>query len=294
MSIPYYIEHGNRTYLELPGLEISKRARALDSLRRSIRTDAEDTFRDGGALPGFPHMRLKEVVSRKDGPGWMHEISAEGLRNGSNKLESSSLAQPEEGWDEGPQTWLTVQPDAFIVGSEHPDIPTLWLASLDSKEDLNGHVWRVSANYKGYIPDSDGNIKPDKWKITVNGQTITTSGTLYLGHATPEIFTDENGVYNGWTDARKATFDTSAVNIIRTVLSATPPPTDRVGLSLTPDRIPAIFSIFDLPTWFAAGFTYNYPAGWKLAGVQSDQVLDKAAYLYTLTYEYQSAAIPTL
>ena len=166
MSIPYYIEHGNKTYLELPGLEISKRARALDSLRRSIRTDAEDTFRDGGALPGFPHMRLKEVVSRKDGPGWLHEISAEGLRNGSNKLESSSLAQPEEGWDEGPQTWLTVQPDAFLVGSPHPEIPTLWCVSLDNKEDLNGHVWRVSANYKGYIPDASGNIKPDKEKST--------------------------------------------------------------------------------------------------------------------------------
>jgi hypothetical protein len=204
------------------------------------------------------------------------------------------LAQPEEGWDEGPQTWLTVQPDAFVVGSQHPEIPTLWLVSLDQKEDLNGHVWRVSANYKGYIRNASGDIKPDKWKITVNGQTINTSGTINLGHLTPEIFTDENGVFNGWADYRKTSFDTSAVNVIRTVLSDTPPPTERVGLALTPDRVPEIFSIFDIPTWWGAGFTYNYPAGWKLAGVQSDQVLDKAAYLYTLTYEYQPATVPTL
>lgn len=292
MSVPYYIEHGKSKYLELPGLEVAKRQRSLDSLRRSIRTDREDTFREGGALPGFPHMRLKEVVSKQDGPGWMHELSAEGLRRGPHKLESSSLQQPEEGWDAGPQTWLTVDPAAFQIGLVHPEIPTVWCVGIESKEDLNGHVWRVTPSYKGIILDGSGDPKPATWKVTVNGRNISTSAGITLGSVTPEVFTDEDGVWNGWATSLKASLDVSQINLVKTVVSTTPPPTTRVGLSLTPEYVPAMANIFDDLRWSAASFTYNYPAGWKLAGVQSERVLDKELYLYTLTYEYNPVRIP--
>lgn len=294
MSVPFYIEHGKTKFLELPGLEIAKRQRSLDSIRRTIRTDSEDTFREGGTLQGFPHMRLKEVVSKQDGPGWMHELLAEGLRRGPHKLESSSLSQPEEGFDSGPQTWLTTKPDDFAIGLVHPDIASLWCVGIENKENLNGHVWRVTPDYKGYIPDALGNPKPATWKVTVNGQNMSTSAAVNLGHATPEIFTAEDGVtWNGFT-GQKAAFDVSKVNLVETLISTTPPRTDRVGMSLTPAYIPAISNIFDSPAWFAVGFTYNYPAGWKLAGVQSQRVLDKEIYLYTNTYEYNPVAVPTL
>ena len=294
MSVPYYIEHGNARYLELPTLEVTKRSRALDSLRRTIRTDAEDTFRDGGALPAFPHMRIKECVSKKDGPGWLHDITAEGLRSGRDKLESSSLTSPAEGWDEGPQVWLTSDPDAFTIGSVHPTQPNLWLVSLDTKEDLNGHIWRVTCTYRGIILDGSGNPKPATWKVTVNGQNISTSGGVTLGSVSPQTFTDEDGNWNGWATSRKGSFDVSKVNLVKTELSTTAPRTDRVGMTLTPEYIPAIYNIFDDTRWFATGFTYNYPAGWKLSGVQSERVLSKELYLYTYTYEYNPIFIPTL
>lgn len=296
MALPYYIEHGNATFLELPGIEIAKRQRGLDTLRRSIRTDREDSFGDGGGIPGFPHMRIKEIMSRQDGPGWVHELTGEGLRTGPHKLESSSLAQPEEGWDEGPQTWLTVKPDAFAIGSVHPDHPNLWCVGLSNKEDINGHVWRVACDYKGIILDGDGNPKPGKMKVTVNGQSVNTTTAIALGHTTPEIITDEDGVWNGWTDNRKTSFDTSKINLVWTALSLTPPPTERVGLQKSPPRVPiTAYSIFDEDDWWSvSGFTYNYPPGWKLAGVQADQVLDKDVWLYTLTFEYNPLAVPIL
>ena len=296
MALPFYIEHGNRSHLLLAGREIAKRQRGLDTLRQSIRTDREDSFSEGGVVPGFPHMRLKEVVSRQDGPGWIHEMNAEGLRRGPHKLESSSLAQPEEGWDEGPQTWLTIRPDDFAIGAVHPDHPNIWCVGKPTIEDINGHVWRVSCDYKGIILDGDSNPKPGKLKVTVNGQAVNTSGNVTLGHYTPEIFTDENGVFDGWTTARKGSFDTSKVNIVWTALSLTPPPTERVGMQKTPPRVPVtVSSIFDNNAWYSSsGFTYNYPAGWKLASVQADQVLDKSVWLYTLTFEYNPIAVPIL
>ena len=141
---------------------------------------------------------------------------------------------------------------------------------------------------------ANGDPKPATWKVTVNGQNISTTGGVTLGSVTPEIFTDEAGVWNGWGTSRKGSFDISKVNLVKTMLSTIAPRTDRVGLTLTPEYIPSIFNIFDDTRWFAAGFTYNYPAGWKLAGVQSERVLDKELYLYTYTYEYNPVFIPTL
>lgn len=293
MSVPYYIEHGKKAYLELPGMEVAKRHRGLDSFRRSIRTDREDTFRDGGAVPGFPHMRLKEVVSKQDGPGWMHELTGEGLRRGPHKLESSSLQQPAEGWDEGPQTWLTVEPSAFQIGLAHPTVPTLWCEGMDSKEDLNGHVWRVTPSYKGIIPDALGNPKPEKWRGTLNGQTVST-GTPISFYGQPWIV-DEDNAFNGWVGPYKGEFDASQVTVICSKLSFTPPPTDRVGRHYTPARVPLMDNIYDETGWTsAAGFTYAWPAGWRLSGVQWDQILDKEIYLYTLSWSYVPRIKPNL
>lgn len=292
MNLPAFYEFGNTTYLELPGLEIAKRQRGLDSLRRTIRTDSEDTFREGGVMPGFPHMRLKEVVSREDGPGWLHEISAEGLRRGPHKLESSSLRQPEEGWDEGPQTWLTIDPSAFQVGSVHPTEPSLWCVGIENKEDLNGHVWRVSPSYKGIIPIA-GSTKPEKWRGTLNGQTVSTGSPITF-YGQPWIV-NEAGAFNGWGTPSRGEFDASQVTVICSKLSFTPPPTDRVGRSYTPARVPLMDNIYEEAGWVsAAGFTLAWPAGWRLSGVQWDQILDKSIYLYTLSWSYVPRFKPNL
>jgi hypothetical protein len=293
--IPTIQIQGLKTF-ELTGRKVTSAPRKLDTLSVSYQTDREDTFARGGPLPGYPFIDIVECETLIEIPGqaYQHNLRGEGLLRPGHKLESNGLRQPEEGWDEGPQTWLTTKPEDFAIGNVHPDISTLWCVGLDDKEQVTDRIWRITPNYRGIILDANGDPKPATWKITVNGETMNTTGTVVLGTATPEVFTDEDGNWNGWASARKASFDVSKVNLVKTVLSTTAPPTDRVGLSLTPEYIPAIYNIFDSPAWFASGFTYNYPSGWKLASVQSSRVLDKDLYLYTLTYEYNPIAIPTL
>lgn len=279
------------------GVERQSSPSKLDSITMRWQTDREDSFDRGGAMPGYPLIEIEECSTKEDIPGesYNHTLRGKGLLRPGSKLESSSIKQPEEGWDEGPQTWITSNPDAFQIGIVHPTVPTLWCVGIDDKEKVTEKVTRISASYKGIILDGDGNPKPATWKVTVNGENISTSGTVTLGHVAtlPEIFTDENGVWNGWLTARKASFDISKVNLVKTMLSTTPPPTMRVGMSLTPEYVPAIYSMFNDDEFIAAGWTYNYPIGWKLAGIQSERVLDKELYLCTLTYEYNPIATPT-
>ncbi len=281
----------------LDGQDRTAAPRKLDTITLPYITDREDTFDHGGPIPGYAFVEIEEVTTRVLAPGqrYLHTLRGKGLLRPGHKLESSSLKQPEEGWDEGPQTWLTTNPGAFSIGSVHPSEPNLWCVGIEDKEQITDKVWRITPTYKGIIL-TGGQPKPATWKITVNGETITTSGNVTLGSVTPQIFTDEDGVWNGWATGRKARFDFSKINLVKTCLSTVAPRTDRVGLSLTPDigTMPAMFNIFDDSRWFATGFTYNYPAGWRLASVQSAQLLDKSLYLYTYTFEYNSLFIPTL
>ncbi len=267
----------------------------LDSLSQSWQTDREDTFGNGGPMPGYPFMDIDECETLIEIPGhaYEHRLRGTGLLKPGHKLESSSIKQPEEGWDEIPEVWLTTDPSAFVVGTAHPKHPNVYLVSIEDREQVTSRVTRMSCNYKGIVLDSEGNIKPGKLKITVNGQSVNTSSAIFLGHYTPEVFTDESGAWNGWTDSRKTSFDTSKTNLIWTALSTTPPPTERVGLQKDPPRVPITpYSIFDEDLWISSAFTWNYPAGWKLASVQADQCLDKSVWLYTLTFEYNPKTEP--
>ncbi len=276
------------------------RVRGLDSVVQTWLTDSEETFYNGGAPPNRPLMSIKEVVPKREGPNcYKHRITAEGLMRPGDKIEPAEYVQPVEGWDEYSPTIYTTNPDRYAVGTAHPDHPNLFIECPPSKARVEGsRVWRIQPNYKGIILDGSGLVKAAKWKGTVNGETISTSGLIELAHATPEIFTDEDGVWNGWETGtgRKARFDASRVVLTCTMLSLTPPPTERIGMQRTPEQIAVdIYSIFDEDEWFASGFTFNYPgAAWKLASVQWDQVLDKSVFLSTLSFEYQPLAVPTL
>ena len=296
MIEPYTI-HGDSNF-QMDGVDRQSSPRKLDAITVRWQTDREDTFDRGGCIPGYPLMEIEECATKEDIPdvSYTHTLRGRGLLRAGSKLESSSIRQPEEGWDEGPQTWLTSNPDAFQIGLVHPDVSTMWCVGIDDKEQVTSKVWRVTPNYKGIILDAIGDPKPATWKVTVNGENIGTSAGVVLGTYTPEIFFDEAGVWNGWAlPARKASFDVSKINLVKTMVSTTPPPTDRVGLSLTPEYVPAMYHIFDDDRWQQlTNFTFNYPQGFKLAGVQSERILDKELYLYTLTYEYNPVFTPTL
>lgn len=295
MTPPNVILYGERNFpVTLP--KVTSSPRKLDSVQQTFQSDRADAFTRARAFPGFPLIEIEECETIEEIPGmaYEHRLRGSGLLNPGHKLESSEIKQPEEGWDEGPETWLTTRPQDFVVGAAHPEHPNLYLTAIESKERVTSKVSRLQCAWKGIVLDAEGQIKPERWKGTVNGQTVTTSAGVIL--STPGLFLDENGAFNGWYDSRKAKFDTSQLILTVTRLSTTPPPTQKLGMQLTPGHIPVtVYSIFDDPSWFSsAGFVYNYPAGWRLAGVQFDQVLTKACFLYTLTYAYAPKSEPIL
>jgi hypothetical protein len=49
--------------------------------------------------------------------------------------------------------------------------------------------------------------------------------------------------------------------------------------------------IFALPWYSSAGFTFNWPWGWSLKGIQAEQLLDKPLWLTSITTEYVPRAV---
>jgi hypothetical protein len=280
--------------LGLPKMQYNPRK--LDSISQAFQSDREDAYHRSRIFPGYPLMEIEEVETLIEIPGqaYEHRLRAKGFLKPESKCESTEKKQPAEGWDEVPETWLTHDPDSFIIGSAHPDHPNVYLEAKENVEKVTDKISRIQCAYKGIILDASGNIKAAKWKGTVNGESISTNGVVNLSN--PTLFVDENGTFDGYAAAVKARFDTSRIVLIETRLSLTPPPTNRVGRQKTPGHIPvSVFSIWDDPYWVSSAFTYNYPGkAWKLASVQFDQVLDKPCFLYTLSYEYQPEKVPTL
>jgi hypothetical protein len=279
-----YIEHGPRC-LEIEPEELVIRPRGLDTTLQVWQTEREDSFHYGGPPPRRPHMRIKEVQTKADGPVFVHRIQAEGLARNVDKIESNRLRQPEEGWDEGPMEILTTQPARFGPGDKLPGFDSLWVVGIE-KDDLNGHVWRMALDAKGILAP-----KARKRRITVNGQPVSSSSTLALTNSPGTPFVNEQGVFTGWNDQRYTNLDNSRVVVVDTFLSSEPPPTDKLPGHLTPENAPPVKDLFSYPWWSSSGFTFNWPWGWALKGIQSDQLLDKPLWLVSITTEYVPYAV---
>jgi hypothetical protein len=151
------------------------------------------------------------------------------------------------------------------------------------KEDLNGHVWRLSLDCKGILTP-----KARKRRITVNNQPVNSSTTLSLSGPT---FMTEEGYFTGWNDQRFTNLDSSRVVVVDTFLSTDPPPTYKLPGHLIPENAPLVKDIFEQPWYSSAGFTWNWPWGWALKGIQSEQLLDKSLWLTSITTEYVPRAV---
>lgn len=282
MSIAPYIEHGRRNLLIEPE-ELVVRTRGLDTTAQVWLTDREDSFLAGGALPGRPHMRIKEVQTKADGPRYIHRVQAEGLAKAADKLEARRIRQPEEGWDEVALELLTLAPDHYAQGDLVPGYETLWVAGVE-RESVNGHVWRLSIDAKGILAP-----KARKRRITVNNQPVSASTTMVL--ADTSIFKDQNNVFTGWNDSRYSAIDASRVVVVDTMLTTEAPPTDKLPGHLTPENAPPVLDIFAVSWWSSSGFTWNWPWGWSLKGINSEQLLDKSLWVTTITTEYVPRAV---
>lgn len=235
-----------------------RRPEGLDSLMMRVQTDAEDSFKDGGAPPLYPLMRIKEAEVTIEVPGqaYEHRLQCDGLMK-TPKEESYKERQPEEGWDEISLTILTTDKDALAHGSEHPDYEHMVVTDRDPERVAPG-IWRISVTYKGIM-----DIKARKRRYSSNGKAIKSLTEFVIAG----VAADEP---HNWVTPRQQ------ITFTERYLSLSPPPTELIGQQLTGGDIPTDTpTIEDNPVDFLApDLNWNFPYGWRIEDIQGERLLD--------------------
>lgn len=297
-SLPAIIRHGRCDFpTDRPKLTL--RPNGMDTVTQPWLSSIPQAFARGGRFPGLPNFYITESEPVMEGSGLANEIRVrgEGLGDGEDREEENEVTVTDEGWDQGPMTWLTLNPARFQRGMQHPHIPTLWLLDVQKKRVVGPRnsmegVWRVSGDHKGIVLQENGLPKGRKRRITVGNQVVSSSGTLSLDDVT--VFKNETGVFTGWVDQRSTTLDSSRVQVADTFLTFDAPPTDKLPGHLTPENAPAVLDIFAIPWWSTTGFTFNWPWGWSLKSISSEPLIYGVIgtpHLTTIVTEYVPRAI---
>lgn len=95
-----HIEHGVKEF-RLFGRRSMRRKYEPDTVEATYRREAEDAFDPGDAWPDNEHLRITEVETSVDGPGFLHRLRGEGIANGDTWKElDRQNNSAETGWDE--------------------------------------------------------------------------------------------------------------------------------------------------------------------------------------------------
>jgi hypothetical protein len=298
MISPDTILHGELNFVREPP-KLTLRPNGLDTVTQLFQNQNPLAFARGGKFPGLANFYITESEPTIEIEGLANEIRlrGEGLADGQTREEENSIEVTDESWDQGPVTFLTLRPDLFERGLVHPHIDTLWCLATQKRRvcgprNSSEGVWRVSADYKGIIPLSNGLPKGRKRKITVGNRVYNSASKIALGAS----FVDENGVQTGWGVPQYTALDLSAVQVSDTFLTWDAPPTDGIPGHLTPDNAPPVKDVFASSAWTAGTeFVYNWPWGWTLKSISSEPLIEGLAgtpYLTTLVTEFVQLASP--
>jgi hypothetical protein len=312
-STPPFILHGARDFpIDAP--KITLRPNGLDSVTQQFQASSQIAFAKGGAFPGLPNFYITESEPTTEIEGLAYEIRVrgEGLADGMDREEDNDYSIPDEGWDTGSISWLTLRPEQYQRGAQHPHFESLWLLEVQKKRvsgprnSMSG-LWRVSGQCKGIIAQDNGLPKARKRRITIGNQVVSSSTTLalvnqikdgkpfpFVGRATSGPFAGQD-VYTGWADQRSTALDSSRVQVSDTFITFEAPPTDQLPGHLTPENAPLVKDIFSVSWWSTAGFTWNWPWGWALKSISSEPLLYGLAgtpYLTTIVTEFVPRAVP--
>lgn len=303
-----FILHGPRDFpRDLP--LVTLRPNGLDTAAQNYLASDPHTFAKGGRFPGLPNFYITESEARHEPTGLAHEVRlrGEGLHDGRDREEENEINVTDEGWDSGPITILTLNPDTYTRGNAHPHIPTLWILETRKKRiagppNSTTGIWRVSADCKGIIPQAGDLPKGRKRRITVGNQVVTSSTDLALTNSGTDADGDpfpfwnkETDTWTGWSPGRSTALDSSRVQVADTFLTWDAPPTDTLPGHLTPENAPDVKDIFATAWFSSSGFTWNWPWGWSLKSISSEPLLyglPGTPYLTTIVTEYVPRAVP--
>lgn len=266
MAVAPYIEHGEKEF-ELPGARITRRRDDTDLLSTEWQTENDASFTPGGSPPGYPGMVIMSIETEKETEScFLHRLSCEGIYgNKPTKRIRFTKRAAAEGWDTAQETWITRNPDSFSLGDGLQGFGNMYAIEVEREEGKSG-IWWVSMQYQGLLGS-----KATKRRTTVNEQISSPSE--------PAIVDLPDG---GWEDARKSSISMPRVVVVDQFISTTAPDTGGIPGNKTPPDPPDLRTLAP----FGPDIVYNWPHGWKLASIDSDQIPGKSIWLVTETYEF--------
>lgn len=267
------IEYGASTF-QRGNPRVVRSETDLDEMSVEWQTPAIDSFPTGGPPPGFTGMRIMRVETEEEVPGraYVHRLQCLGVVG--SKGQKRTDRQIEEnlvGFDEASEVYLTRSPSSHARGDGMPGESNMYCVSA-IKTELRAGFWKVSKRYRGLI-----GTKPYQRQISVNEQVVTTGEPI------------TNSLPGGWTGPQVGSLSLPRIVVTDSYVSTTAPPTGSIPGNSTPPDAPdvnASISFSGIP------LTFNWPDGWKLASLQSEQIPGKSIWLITLVREFVYEAVP--
>ncbi len=154
-------------------------------------------------------------------------------------------------------------PVEYLPGSAHPELPQMYLDSVQLKRGGSSGFHIVDLAYIGKRTP-----RPYHRITTVNGQQMTSSIPLAIG------------LSGGWVDERRTNFSLPQISVVDTYVTTDTPATSSVPSISTPPDAPSVPTLtFSGPT---DNFIWNYPYGWSLMGAP---VMDSLSSAISLTLQ---------
>lgn len=261
------------TRFQLAGARLTRRSEDLDQLVMEWQTPDRFAFTPGGKPPGYPGMTIMDVETEEDTEScFLHRLQCQGVVGVKlEKVTQRTVRENLEGWDEGSERWLTVNPATHQRGDAMPNNAQLYCVSVEREEYRNGWWW-ISKDYRGLV-----GTKTYKRRITVN-ENIVSPGEPFV-----------NELSGGWGTASKGQLSLPRVVVQDSYVSTSAPPTNAIPGASTPSDAPSLNTSIGFE---GMELVRNWPAGWKLASLESDQIPGKNLWLITLSREYVWSAQP--
>jgi hypothetical protein len=242
----------------------------LDGGTLKIMSPGEFDYKPGFAPPGYPGLEIEDVSTDTDGEDFIHTLSCYGIMGArANRREKGFPKRRKtiEGWDEASDSWVIKRSSLndFEPGSAMDGNPTMFCVEAVD-EVLYKDYLRVSASYRGLLWS-----KPVKRVITSNGQVVSPSVPIVVD------------LPGGWEDPRKAQVSLPRVVCTDSYVTNSDAPTDAIPGNATPVNAPAVQVI----SVFGSEVVYQWPFGWRLESVSSDELGETGYRLLTLVYEFQ-------
>jgi hypothetical protein len=263
------IKHGSAAPLLLEK-NIRQQRDGLDGGTLKYLTPGEFDFRPGVPPPGYPGLEIDDVSTDTEGEDYIHTLSCFGIlgpRTSRREKGFPKRRKTLEGWDEASDSWIVKSSalDDFEPGSAMVGNPTMFCVEAPD-EPLHGGYYRITPTYRGLLWS-----KPVKRVITSNGQVVSPSVPIVVD------------LPGGWEDPRNAQVSLPRVVCTDSYVTNSAAPTDAIPGNATPVNAPDVQVI----SVFGAEVVYQWPYGWRLESVSSDELGETGYRLLTLVYEYQ-------